>query len=182
MMSQTVGALALRPTGNAQGGFYFLSLSTGRVLNRLRATVLPMPDNVVDQVHRMARQQRANPGQMFGIWTTGGVDYEDVDDSSDDDEDEEYAADDLDAEGSEDVEDEDGPHDYNHEDMGSIESEPSEHAADDAMDMRGIDMNTEVDANLGQRSEDVFCSDDVPPSYWTVWDEVVLHVSDIVPY
>ena len=55
MMSRTVGALALRPTGNAQGGFYFLSLSTGRVLNRLRATALPMPDNVVDQVYRMAR-------------------------------------------------------------------------------------------------------------------------------
>ena len=33
MMSRTVGALALHPTGNAQGGFYFLSLSTGRVLN-----------------------------------------------------------------------------------------------------------------------------------------------------
>ena len=66
MMSRTVGALALRPTGNAQGGFYFLSLSTGRVLNRLRATALPMPDNVVDQVHRMARQQRVNPGLMFG--------------------------------------------------------------------------------------------------------------------
>ena len=150
MMSRTVGALALRPTGNAQGGFYFLSLSTGLVLNRLRATALPMPDNVVDQVHRMARQQRANRGLMFGIRSTGGVDYEDVDDSSDDDEDDEYAADDLDVEGSEDVEDEDGPRDYNHEDTGSIESESSEHVADDAMDMGGIDMNTEVDANRGQ--------------------------------
>ena len=150
MMSRTVGALALRPTGNAQGGFYFLSLSTGRVLNRLRATALPMPDNVVDQVHRMARQQRVNPGLMFGIRSMGGVDYEDVDDSSNDDEDDEYAADDMDAEGSEDVVDEDGPRDYNHEDMGSIESESSEHVADDAMDMGGIDMNTEVDANRGQ--------------------------------
>ena len=65
MMSRTVGALALHPTGNAQGGFYFLSLSTGRVLNRLRATALPMPDHVVDQVHHMARQQKANPGLLF---------------------------------------------------------------------------------------------------------------------
>ena len=38
MMSRTVGALALRPTGNAQGGFYFLNPSTGRVLNRIRAS------------------------------------------------------------------------------------------------------------------------------------------------
>jgi hypothetical protein len=28
MGSQTVGAIALRPTGNAQGGYYFFSLST----------------------------------------------------------------------------------------------------------------------------------------------------------
>ena len=150
MMSRTVGALALRPTGNAQGGFYFLSLSTRRVLNRLRATALPMPDNVVDQVHRMARQQRANPGLMFGIRTTGGVDYEDVDDSSDNDEDNEYGADDMDDEGSEDVEDENGPRDYNLGDTGSVVSESSEHGADDAMDMGGIDMNTEVDANRGE--------------------------------
>ena len=107
-----------------------------------------MPDNVVDQVHRMARQQRANPGLMFGIRSTGGVDYEDVDDSSDDDEDDEYVADDMGAEGSEDVEDENGPRDY--EDTGSIESESSKHAADDAVDLVGIDMNTEVDANRGQ--------------------------------
>ena len=51
MSSQTVGALALRPTGNAQGGFCFMSLSTGWVLNRLRAMALPISDNVVDQVH-----------------------------------------------------------------------------------------------------------------------------------
>ena len=31
---QKIGALALRPTGNAQGSFYFFSLSTGRVITR----------------------------------------------------------------------------------------------------------------------------------------------------
>ena len=54
MSPRTVGALALRPTGNAQGSFYFMSLSTGWVLNRLRGTALPMPDDVIDRVHRMA--------------------------------------------------------------------------------------------------------------------------------
>ena len=48
MSPRTVGALALCPTGNAQGSFYFMSLSTGRVLNRLCGTALPMPDDVVD--------------------------------------------------------------------------------------------------------------------------------------
>lgn len=34
MAPRTIGALALRPTGNAQGNFYFFSLSTGRIINR----------------------------------------------------------------------------------------------------------------------------------------------------
>ena len=66
MNPRTIGALALRPTGNAQGSYYFLSLSTGGVINRLHATALPMPDDVIDRVHRMARQQKANPGLVFG--------------------------------------------------------------------------------------------------------------------
>ena len=88
MDPRTVGALALRPTGNAQGSFYFMSLSTGRVLNRLRATPLPMPDEVVDRVHRMARQQKADPGLLFGDRNMNHADDESVDsDSSEDDED-----------------------------------------------------------------------------------------------
>ena len=57
MNPQMVGELALRPTGNVQGSFYFMSILTGRVLNRLHATPLPMPDEVVDRIHRLARQQ-----------------------------------------------------------------------------------------------------------------------------
>ena len=50
----TVGALALRPTGNAQGSFYFMSISTGRVLNWLHATALTMLNKVVDRIRRLA--------------------------------------------------------------------------------------------------------------------------------
>ena len=145
-----MGALALRPTGNAQGGFYFLSLSTGRVLNRLRATALPMPDNVVDQVHRMARQQRANPGLLFGDRSMGTVNHEDMDESSDDDDDDEYAPEDQDADGGQDAEDGPGPHDYNYEDTGSIESEHSEYEDDDATNMGDVNTNTDMDVNSGQ--------------------------------
>ena len=42
MSPRTVGALAQCPTGNAQGSFYFMSLSTGWVLNRLRTMALPV--------------------------------------------------------------------------------------------------------------------------------------------
>ena len=86
MSPRTVGALGLRPTGNAQGSYYFMSLSTGRVLNRLRGTALPMPDNVIDRVHRMARQQKADPGLLFGDRNMTPI----YDELSDNEEDEDY--------------------------------------------------------------------------------------------
>jgi hypothetical protein len=46
MAPRTTGAIALRPTGNAHGSYYFYHLNTGRVLNRSRWTELPMPDDV----------------------------------------------------------------------------------------------------------------------------------------
>ena len=88
MSPRTVGALALRPTGNAQGSFYFMSLSTGRVLNRLRGTPLPMPDDVIEPIHWMARQQNADPGLIFGDRNMNPIDEE----VSDDDDDEDYLA------------------------------------------------------------------------------------------
>jgi hypothetical protein len=50
----TIGALALCPTGNAQGTWYFMSLSTGWVLKWNHATKLPMPHEVIDSMHHMA--------------------------------------------------------------------------------------------------------------------------------
>ncbi len=66
MASRTVGAIALRPTGNAQGGFYFMSLETGRKLNRNHWTALPMPKDVIDRVHVIARQTGSDHGLAFG--------------------------------------------------------------------------------------------------------------------
>ena len=51
MQPRTVGAIALRPANGTQGGFYFLSLSTGRRIHRQRFTELPMPEEVIQQVH-----------------------------------------------------------------------------------------------------------------------------------
>ena len=65
MAMRTFGALALRPTRNAQGRFYFFSLSTGRVITQGQATSLPMPDDVIDQVHQIAHQQKSNLGMIF---------------------------------------------------------------------------------------------------------------------
>ena len=65
MAARTIGAIALRPTGNAQGGYFFFSLTTGSVLNRGRWTSTPMPNEVIDRVHRMARQEHGNKGLNF---------------------------------------------------------------------------------------------------------------------
>ena len=95
MNPRTVGALALCPVGNGQGSFYFLSVSTGRVLNRLHATALPMPDSMVDKVHGMAQQQKNNPGLIFADCNLSPDEYDDDDDETyydndnDDEEDEE---------------------------------------------------------------------------------------------
>ena len=65
MAARTTGAIALRPTGTTQGGYFFFSLTIGRVLNRGRWTSLPMPNEVIDRVHRMARQEHGNNGLLL---------------------------------------------------------------------------------------------------------------------
>ena len=100
MKPRTIGALALRPTGNEQGGYYFLSLLTGKRLNRAKATPLNMPAEVISRVHQLARR---NPK---------GIEYRDrnnniiPDIEDDDDDDSTYATDDDDT--STDEEDNDG--------------------------------------------------------------------------
>ncbi len=54
MAARAIGALALRPTGNLQGGHYFFSLMTGKRLHRTHWTELPMPAEVKDRIHALA--------------------------------------------------------------------------------------------------------------------------------
>ena len=117
--------LALRPTGIAQGNFYFFSLTTGRVLNQVHATPLPMPDDVIKRVETLAHRQWANPGLVFRdreqqpindlddyyYNEADDADYNIDDEEQDDceyDEDYEYASKDDDEEYNEDIEDENG--------------------------------------------------------------------------
>jgi hypothetical protein len=65
MLPCTSGAIVLRPTGNDQGGYYFLSLSTGQRLNQNHWTALPMPAEVIDRVHTLARPGCSAQGIEF---------------------------------------------------------------------------------------------------------------------
>jgi hypothetical protein len=78
MLPRTTGAIALRPTGNAQGGHYFYSLTTGRRLNRNHWTVLPMPADVVTRIHRLSRRPLALTAIEFA--NRAGVPLDDDDD------------------------------------------------------------------------------------------------------
>jgi hypothetical protein len=85
MVTRTVGALALRPTGNAQGSYFLYSLDSGRVLNRSHWTALPMPNDVIDRVHKLARRSAANVALLFAD-RDGNL----IPDDDDDDDDDEY--------------------------------------------------------------------------------------------
>jgi hypothetical protein len=65
MAPRTIGALAMRPTGNAQGSYYYFKLSISRIINRCNATKIPMPDDVIERVHTLARRQNDNNGMIF---------------------------------------------------------------------------------------------------------------------
>lgn len=60
MASRTIGAIALRPSGNAQGGHYFYSLATGRLIVRNNWTELPMPADVIARVEALAENKALN--------------------------------------------------------------------------------------------------------------------------
>ena len=57
-----------------------MSIATGRVLNRLHAAALPMPDDVIDKLHRMARQQKNNPGLIVADRNLNPDEYDDDED------------------------------------------------------------------------------------------------------
>ena len=130
MNPRTVGAIALRPVGNGQGSFYFMSITTGRVLNRLHATALPMPDEVIDKIHRMARQQKTNPRLVFADRNLNPDDY-------DDDEDNETY---HDADSSDDEDDDDDDDDRHNDNNNGDENDEDD---DDSHDEDNVDNDEE---------------------------------------
>ena len=50
MQERSTGDIAPRPTRNAQGAYFFMSLSTGRRLNQQSFTPLPIKQDVINGV------------------------------------------------------------------------------------------------------------------------------------
>ena len=88
MTPRTIGAIALRPTGNQQGGHYFYSLMSGQRLHRTHWTELPMPAEAKDRVHALARRAKAHQGLTFT--DSDGKDLDALYPEEDDDDDSDY--------------------------------------------------------------------------------------------
>jgi hypothetical protein len=54
---QSVGAIALYPSGNQQGSWMFMSLETGQRIHRYRWTRLPISKEVIDRVNKLANNE-----------------------------------------------------------------------------------------------------------------------------
>jgi hypothetical protein len=67
LRSRSLGAIALTPTGNAQGDYFFLSLATGNRLSRHQWTELPMTDTAIARVEALALHERQPLLQNSGL-------------------------------------------------------------------------------------------------------------------
>jgi len=86
MHTRETAAIALTPTGNDQGGYWFLSLVTGARLSRKQWDILPMPQNIIARVEQMALEQH-QPLMVSGMpifeWAPGEAIIDRIDDNID---------------------------------------------------------------------------------------------------
>ncbi len=61
----SVSTVVLGPTGNVQGTYKFYNLDTGHHIVAYQFTALPMPQEVIDQVHAIANAQRMPADIIF---------------------------------------------------------------------------------------------------------------------
>ena len=118
MESRTLECLALRPTGNRQGSYYFLNIHTGRIITRRRWTALPMPKRIQDLVRRSARRFPSALEVLNGAHEEIPDPVPDADDDAEEEEDDDYDPDDDDDDDDDDVADNDDDDD---DDDGNVE-------------------------------------------------------------
>ena len=67
LRARTLGAIALTPTGNAQGDYFFLSLATGHKISRHNWTEIPMTDTAIARVEALAEDEGQPLLQASGL-------------------------------------------------------------------------------------------------------------------
>jgi hypothetical protein len=66
--ARSLGAIALTPTGNAQGDYHFLSLATGARLSRHHWIAVPITDTAIARVEALAFHEGQPLIQERGLW------------------------------------------------------------------------------------------------------------------
>ena len=129
MQARTMGAICLGPSGNRQGGHWFMSLTSGSRVTRYKWTELPMPTDVINRVNHMGRSQ--------GMSSIMYQDNSDDDDDSKDDDDSDYNDDSEDDDDSD--YDDDNHFDYDSDNDNDDHDSESTGVNDDAHDSENID-------------------------------------------
>ena len=70
IQSLTIGSIPLRPTGNSQGGHFFLSLPTVQRIFKIHWTDLPIHKDTINQFHVLSICIHLDPGIAF-LWRDG---------------------------------------------------------------------------------------------------------------
>ena len=82
---RTRGAIAVMPTGNMDGSWYYYTLDNGGIIRRLRAKQLPMPEDVIARLNLMANTdgamakgtaKRGKYPEFVSRWTSENDEYE----------------------------------------------------------------------------------------------------------
>jgi hypothetical protein len=160
MKARTAGALALRPTGNQQGGHYLYILMSGQRLYRTHWTELPMPAEVKDRVHALTRRANAKRGLTFTDSHGNNLDelYPDADDNDNSDYDP-SADDDASYASSEDLDYNPNPDDVSTDDRSSNGS--TDHAFRQNPDLTAL-QPAEI-AGVNDNDDNTLGLDDVTP-------------------
>lgn len=82
MQLQMTGAIVLCPTGNHQGGYYFLSLTSSHWLTQNQWTTLLMPQDIIDHVNTLGQCSHAI-GPLTFTWHDGTPILDDTKDEDD---------------------------------------------------------------------------------------------------
>jgi hypothetical protein len=144
MHTRTTGEIATKPTGNAQGGHWFYSLATGRMLDRLQWNPLPIPSDVIEMINILAKASQA--GMNFTNMRNELYDEDEDDDSdADSDTDSGYNSDDA----SSDEDDSDDIYDY------SIAGVDTDNPGNSDPDTEEADENNNDGLSAGQDEDEV---------------------------
>jgi hypothetical protein len=67
MRQRTSGAIAMLPTGNEKGTIHFYDLSTKRIIQRDHFIELPLNDQTIEHINKLAMNEKSQPSTLMNI-------------------------------------------------------------------------------------------------------------------